>query len=130
MQSKINNYMFFSNNKDRIFVFPRSLRSDVGKEYNFQNNDRLISFLKKDPIVNPEHQIALSETAELTIYDLKSLTEFEVFDRFIDKVLKSDSEKSSIVKQIQQSNRELKEKRIKNQVKLITEKVTEEGIAI
>ena len=60
--------------------------------------------------------------------DMKSLTEFEVFDRFIDKVLKSDSEKSSIVKQIQdwaqQLIRELKEKRIKNQVKLITEKIS------
>ena len=191
--------MFFSNNKDRIFVFPRPPRSDVGKEYNFQDHDRLISFLKKDPIVNPEHQIALSETAELTIKnlkkiydkkasdeiknvtdkinmqfrkeekleeikkwiermekiknsqvkkanefpkiikinipdydkyndDMKSLTEFEVFDRFIDKVLKSDSEESSIVKQIQdwaqQSIRELKEKRIKNQVKSITEKIS------
>ena len=44
--------------------------------------------------------------------DMKSLTEFEVFDRFIEKVLSFDSKKTSIIEQIQvwakQSIRKLK----------------------
>ena len=51
---------------------------------------------------------------------MKSLTEFEVFDRFIDKVLPPNSEESSHLQQIQdwtqQSINELNEKSIKNQV--------------
>lgn len=79
---------FFSLNEDRFFVFPRPSRSDIGKEYKFQDHDRLISFLKRDPTVNTEHQnynirhqIGLSEKAILFLINLKRILDEEESDK-------------------------------------------------
>lgn len=192
---------FFTNNPDRVFVFPKPLKCDIGKEYKFGDHDVSISFLEKNPIVNPKLQSEADESALINlikIYDkeiskiietitdkiniqfrkednlekmiriivrirnfyiknvnkfqniikvnipnyvqyieMKSLTEFEVFDRFIDKVLipnNENNEKPLIIKQIQewakQSICELKLKKIKYQMKLITAKMSSPFIYI
>lgn len=57
-------HQFLNQFKDNIFIFPQPLDTDIGKQYDFRDHQRLLDFLKSNYIINPNHNIAVSNEAE------------------------------------------------------------------
>lgn len=55
---------FFMEHEDRVFTLPKVTRNDIDKEYEYEQKGKLIEFLTKDQLINPNHFISLSETAK------------------------------------------------------------------
>lgn len=55
---------FMNSYKDNIFTFPQPSPENVGKQYEFNDSERLMRFLKTKYCQNPEHQVAISQTTE------------------------------------------------------------------
>lgn len=64
---------FFLDHEDRIFTFPKPSRRDVGKKYEFEDHDNLLRFLQTNPLINPNHKIALSETSRLQMKNIRAI---------------------------------------------------------
>lgn len=54
-----------------VFTFPKPSKRHIGKEYAFDDHDKIISFLKENPIVSSKHNISLSERARLELIKIK-----------------------------------------------------------
>lgn len=86
---------FFKNHLDRVFVFPCPPRNAVGQNYQFDDRNRLLEFLKRDHLINPAHKITLSESAKrqmetLQIIHSGKVTEIikQMFDKIATKIRK------------------------------------------
>lgn len=69
---------YFISNPDCVFTFPMALRIKIGQKYEFDDNQRLIEFLKINPISNIIHKLTISEQATLYIKNMQ-LKLIEVF---------------------------------------------------
>lgn len=72
---------FFLGHTDRIFLFPKPPRSEEHNKYHFDDRDKVIRFLSTNPLVDPDHQVALSETARLKMKNLRSIHSQNVSDK-------------------------------------------------
>lgn len=61
---------FFFKDEQNVFTLPRPSKRDIGKEYVFDDHDKIISFLKENPIVSSRHIILLSQESELGLKKL------------------------------------------------------------
>lgn len=68
---QINNY--FLNKTDLLFTFPKASRKNVGKLYEFEDKERLLSFIKSDYIINPEHQPSFAQPSIKMVKDMNIL---------------------------------------------------------
>lgn len=57
----------FTSNPDHVFSFPRPSRKDKDKQYDFNDHEKLLEFLDKDPLINPKHCISISNEAKLKL---------------------------------------------------------------
>lgn len=57
-------HRFLNQFNNNIFIFPQPLDADVGKQYDFSDHQRLLDFLKSNYIINPNHNIVVSNEAE------------------------------------------------------------------
>lgn len=62
---------FFLSNPDHVFAFPRPSFKDKGKQYDFTDHQRLMNFLEKNLLINPDHKITLSTEAKLRLKILR-----------------------------------------------------------
>lgn len=58
---------FLNSYKDNIFVFPQPTNNNIGQQYHFNDQEKLINFLKRNYVQNPKHQIVISENAESSL---------------------------------------------------------------
>lgn len=61
---------FFKENPEKIFILPKPLKEDIDKEYEFDDKERLVDFIKKDQI-DPNHVIALSKDAKIILNQVR-----------------------------------------------------------
>ncbi|KAK8847172.1 hypothetical protein M9Y10_019755 [Tritrichomonas musculus] len=54
---------YFVSNIDHVFMFPQAKKEDIGKNYNFEDQEKIENFLKNDFIIDPIHKINLNEDA-------------------------------------------------------------------
>lgn len=58
---------FINHENERLFNFPRASYDEIGKNYIFDDRNRLLRFLRTSPIINPTHQVVLSVESQLQI---------------------------------------------------------------
>lgn len=58
---------FFKENQAQVFSFPIATVDNIGKDYTFDDYERLFNFVNYNFIENPEHQITLSNEALLEL---------------------------------------------------------------
>lgn len=63
---------FIENHKDHVFFFPKPSKKDVGSLYDFEDHEKLLEFLQRNPLDNPNHKITLSEAAIHTIREVRN----------------------------------------------------------
>lgn len=68
---KFDELSFFFKDVQNVFTFPKPSKREIGKEYVFDDHDKIISFLKENPIVSSRHIILLSQESELGLKKLK-----------------------------------------------------------
>lgn len=94
-------YFSFHVNK-QVFIFPRALKENVGKQYTFKDHQKVKAFLKKDFLVNPVHQIALNKeafTELIIIKDQLSRNIVDIIENFF-SMINENWINSSILKKI------------------------------
>lgn len=64
---------FFSDHIDQVFVMPIPSRSEIGKQYSFDDKERLLNFLNSNYMINPIHKITLSESARSQMENLQMM---------------------------------------------------------
>lgn len=91
---------FFTSNPDRVFVFPEASKNDIGKNYDFDDHNRLLSFLQSNQITNPSHKISLSENATLYLKNIQNCINQEtknisenIFNKICDDYRKKSNSK-------------------------------------
>ena len=57
-------HRFLNQFKNNIFIFPQPLDIDIGNQYEFRDHQGLLSFLKSNYLINPKHNIVVSNDAE------------------------------------------------------------------
>ena len=64
---------YYIEHQEHLFTFPKAPRSRIGEEYNdFPDRTRLNEFLQTHQIINPRHEVGLSENSLLHIELMKS----------------------------------------------------------
>lgn len=63
---------FIAFHKEQVFTFPLASKENIGKQYTFNDYDRLMEFLQYDYIIDPKHEVALSSEA---LNELKAIKE-------------------------------------------------------
>lgn len=61
----------FRKNSEKVFIFPKPGRNDLGKQFDFNDHERLNAFLKTNFMINPAHAISLNENSKLIVRNLK-----------------------------------------------------------
>lgn len=72
---------FFKENLQNIFTFPKATVKDIGKQYDFEDRERLLEFIQKDYILNPVHEISISEIAFLQMKQVRLIHATDVLDK-------------------------------------------------
>lgn len=76
---------FLSNLNERVFNFPEGSRDRIGQNYLFADKDRLLNFLKKEPVVNPRHKIVLSTEGKYAM--IRMTQEFGSIDDLLKELI-------------------------------------------
>lgn len=63
---------YFMRRKNHVFLFPQAKKEDVGKQYKFDDYDRLMEFLTRDFIKNPDHEITLGSSSKTQLNLIRS----------------------------------------------------------
>lgn len=58
---------FIEKINERVFNFPEGSRERIGKNYIFADKEKLLNFLRKEPIVNPKHKVVLSTEGKYAV---------------------------------------------------------------
>lgn len=62
---------YFIENDQQVFEFPAALRKNIGQQYTeFEDKHRLIEFLQADHLINPTHNVGLSEKALIQLREI------------------------------------------------------------
>ena len=64
---------YFKDHTENIFLFPEPTKKDINKQFDFEDHERLMTFLKKDLMINPRHQLSLNENSKLQMKNLKMI---------------------------------------------------------
>ncbi|KAK8871414.1 hypothetical protein M9Y10_007140 [Tritrichomonas musculus] len=91
---------YFKIFSDQVFTFPRALKENIGKQYNFIDHQRLTDFLQTKFASNPKYQIPVSNECLNELKDIKS----EHFNETANIVKNLFSEIDGEIRKIDQSN--------------------------
>ena len=91
---------YYIEHQEHLFTFPKAPRSRIGEEYNdFPDRTRLNEFLQTHQIINPRHEVGLSENSLLALEQLghaqivkANETADRLFERITDEYYQNDDE--------------------------------------
>lgn len=64
---------FIENHPDHVFFFPKPSKKQIGSQYDFDDHERLLEFIRFNPLVNPNQKTTFSENAILKMKEIRSI---------------------------------------------------------